>query len=181
CSGMETYQWQEAASPSGTWNDIPGANSATYDPPVLVAGVHYFRRQYSDGANPVYSNVVEVSAFTPIGDQVSFGDNEWIGYVYDNEADWSADFKGSITRSTNFDESFCAGFCEFSTNGCPVVATEFSVLFKNRADFECGSYLVTVGGDDGVRLIVDGTIELDGLSPHPYTTYSKVMYFDGTP
>src|SRR5690606_962504 len=31
------------------------------------------------------------------------------------------------------------------------------------------------------RLIVDGIIELDGLSPHPYTTYSKVLYFDGTP
>lgn len=184
CSGSATYHWQWSTSPTGpTWNDIPGADQATYDPPVLTPGVYYYRRMYTDGSIPVFSNVLEVSVFTPLGDKTTFGDNEWIGYVYDNQEDWGNNYRGYITRPTNFDESFCSGVCEFSTNGCPVVSTEFSALFKNRVDFECGSYLITVGGDDGVRLIVDGeTIpEFDKLTPHSYATYSKVMYFDGTP
>jgi hypothetical protein len=184
CSGPQTYQWQWSTSPTGpTWNIIPGANQATYDPPVLTPGVYYYRREYTDGSTSVFSNVLEVSAFTPMGDQTTFGDNEWIGYVYDDQEDWGNNYRGFITETTNFDESFCAGVCEFMTNGCPVEATEFSVLFKNRADFECGSYLITIGGDDGVQLSIDGVVvpELDALTPHSFLTYSKMIYFDGTP
>lgn len=177
-----TYVWEQATSPSGPWTDL-GVATSTYNPPVLAPDVYYYRRGYSDGVIPiVYSNVLEVSAFTPENPPAEFGSNEWYGYVYDNENDFTTNYKGYITQPTNFDESFCAGQCEFPTNGCFVEATEFSVLFKNKVDFECGSYLITVGGDDGVRLIVDGVTvpEFDKLTPHSYTTYSKVMYFDGT-
>src|SRR5690606_28841295 len=148
----------------------------------LAPGEYSYRRVAIFGAVELPSNVVQVSAYTPMGDQVSYGDNAWIGYVYDNEQDWTNDYRGKIDRPTNFDESFCAGFCEFQTDGCPVDGTGFSVHFRNRADFECGSYLITVGGDDGVRLLVNGVIvpEFDHLTLHSYETYSKVMYFDGT-
>jgi hypothetical protein len=185
--GTLTYTWQMATNPGGPWTNIPGTNSPTYDPPAFDAsevGTYYFRREYFDGSTAVYSNVLQVLVYQPEGDQTSFGINEWIGYVYNDEQDWVNNYRGYIIESTNFDESFCGNDC-FSdlTAGCPVRTTGFSILFKNRATFECGTYLVTVGGDDGVRLIVDGVMipEFDKLTPHSYTTYSKVMYFDGTP
>ncbi|HLT81884.1 MAG TPA: PA14 domain-containing protein, partial [Cyclobacteriaceae bacterium] len=183
CSGSPTYRWE--VLDGSTWIPAtPAGTDETYDIPAgLAPGEYSYRRVAIFGAVELASNVVQVSAYTPMGDQTSYGDNAWIGYVYDNEQDWTNDYRGKIDRPTNFDESFCAGFCEFQTDGCPVEASSFSVRFKNSVDFECGSYLITVGGDDGVRLIVDGEIvtEFDKLSPHSYETYSKVMYFDGTP
>lgn len=183
CSDPGTYQWQIASDPAGPWTDIPSANSATYNPPAFATpGTYYFRREYSDGFTAVYSNALEVMAYEPLGDQSTFGTNQWIGYVYNDEANWNNNYRGYVIQDTNFDYSFCGPDCLTQTNGCPVRTTGFSVLFKNRQTFECGSYLVTVGGDDGVRLIVDGVTipEFDRLTPHSYATYSKIMYFDGT-
>jgi hypothetical protein len=186
--GTLTYKWQRAVDPAGPWADLPSSNSPTYDPPAFTPaeeGTYYFRRVYTDSGTgtEVFSNALQVLVYAPKGDQTSFGDDQWIGYVYNDEANWTDNYRGFITEDTNFDETFCGSDCLSSTNGCPVRTTGFSVLFKNRADFGCGTYLITVGGDDGVRLIVDGeTIpEFDKLTLHSYTTYSKIMYFDGLP
>lgn len=181
CSLTATYQWQVASDPGGPWSDISLATNNAYNPPVLAAGVYYYRREFNDGGlNPVYSNIVKVSAFTPIGDGVTYGTDEWIGYVYDNENDFVNDFMGSFKRPTNFNETFCGSDCDFSIDGCPVQTESFSVQFRNETLFECGSYFITIGGDDGVALYVDGAVEIDGRTRQLYTTYSKTIYFDGT-
>ncbi len=180
CSGATSYQWQE--SPDGIdWMNIPGAMANTYDiPPGLLAGNHYYRRQATNGSLIFYSNVVLVSASSPVGDGVTFGTDQWIGYVYDNEQDFVNDFMGSITQPTNFDLTFCGSNCNYSINGCSVLTETFSIHFKNRTSFACGSYQLTIGGDDGVALDVDGVNVINALTRQLYTTYRTTQFFDGT-
>lgn len=37
------YQWQVSTDQGNTWNDIPGATSTTYQPPISGAGTYYYR------------------------------------------------------------------------------------------------------------------------------------------
>ncbi|MFK7772400.1 MAG: FG-GAP-like repeat-containing protein, partial [Saprospiraceae bacterium] len=59
CGGTILYQWQYRDGTSGSWNDISGATSSTYNPPNLTS-----TRQYRRGAERstcgdwIYSNVV---------------------------------------------------------------------------------------------------------------------------
>ncbi len=42
-AGSISYQWQQAASPSGPWSNISGATNATYDPPSGSQADTYYR------------------------------------------------------------------------------------------------------------------------------------------
>jgi len=62
------YQWQDSVV-GGTWQNISGANSATYDPPVLTA-TKYYRRKISincSGTLTAYSNIITITV-TPLND-----------------------------------------------------------------------------------------------------------------
>ncbi|NUY80791.1 immunoglobulin domain-containing protein [Flavobacterium sp. MAH-1] len=71
-SGVLTYQWQSTtsasgcASPSGSWANIPGATSATYDPPAGLTQTTYYRRITTSTFNGVQctalSNCITVTA-----------------------------------------------------------------------------------------------------------------------
>ncbi len=55
------YQWQDASSSGGTYNDIPGATLSSYTPPAAATVTLYYRRMVASGlCNPVYSNEVEI-------------------------------------------------------------------------------------------------------------------------
>ncbi|MBS1655251.1 MAG: hypothetical protein JSU05_10435, partial [Bacteroidetes bacterium] len=95
----------------------------------------------------------------PQGDEVTYGTNNiWIGYVYDNMNLTS--YKGSVTEGTtsnpDFDESFGGSNTTYNTNGCSVQTETFSVRYKLTKTFTSGNYDITVGGDDGYRLSLDG-------------------------
>jgi hypothetical protein len=63
-----TYQWQDSLA-GGTWQNISGANSATYDPPILTI-TKYYRRKISvncSGTLTAYSNIIAITV-TPIND-----------------------------------------------------------------------------------------------------------------
>lgn len=63
-----TYQWQDSVT-GGTWQNISGANTATYDPPILTTTTHY-RRKISvncSGTLTAYSNTITITV-TPIND-----------------------------------------------------------------------------------------------------------------
>jgi len=58
-SGTYTYQWQ--SSPDNvTFTNIPGATSATYDPPVANTTIYYMRVVSSTCALPLNSNVITI-------------------------------------------------------------------------------------------------------------------------
>ena len=96
---------------------------------------------------------------TPLGDQNTYGTNDtWIGYVYDDIA--RTTYMGYVNEGTpgnpNFDQSFGGPNVNYATNGCPVNTNTFGVRYKLLKNFTAGSYVITVGGDDGYRLSLDG-------------------------
>jgi glucose/arabinose dehydrogenase len=53
-----------------------------------------------------------------------------------------------------------------------VPANFFSARWTRMKDYADGTYRFTVTGDDGIRLLVDGTQVIDGWSDHGSTTYT---------
>ena len=182
CGFSETYQWQSSTD-NITFSNIGGANSTTYDPPSGLTQTTYYHRQATGGATTVTSNVVIVTVQSPAGDQTTSGSGSWIGYVYEGTDNFaSADYRGFVTESEIFDQSFGGSNTPYSTNGCDVTTETFTVRYKMQQTFACGTYDITIGGDDGVRLSIDGgsTFIIDGYSNQPYTTYSETVALDGS-
>lgn len=122
---------------------------------------------------------------TPQGDQNTFGTNNvWIGYVYDNIN--FTNYHGYVNQgssiSPNFDQSFGGNEVNYATNGCAVSTTTFSVRYKLNRYFTPGSYTITVGGDDGYRLSLDGgtTWIINQWGDHSYQSTELTMSLSGT-
>ncbi|RJE70434.1 T9SS type A sorting domain-containing protein [Reichenbachiella sp. MSK19-1] len=169
------YLWQTSVD-EVTWSDIPLSNTENYDAPAGVSGTLYYRRSAESGGVTVYSNTLTIKGQEPAGDEVTYGDESWIGYVYDGQDDFMTDYRGEIFETDIFDESFGGADGAINTTGCDVDATSFSVRFKMRKTFEHGEYTLTIGGDDGVRLSLDGgaTYIIDDYSNHGYRTVDAV-------
>jgi hypothetical protein len=122
---------------------------------------------------------------TPGGDQVTYGTNNvWMGYVYQGQN--FNNYKGYITEGTAssmaFDESFGGNQVSYATNGCPAYTDTFSVRYKITKSFSNGYYTFTVGGDDGIRLSLDGgaTWVINQWVDQGYTTYNYTVNLTGT-
>ncbi len=184
CTGstVVNYQWQISAD-QASWSDVAGATSATYDIPTGYTGRKFYRRRADDGiGNTTYTNTLNVVAQVPTGDQVTYGNGSWIGYVYDGMNNYT-DYKGQMLEAETFNETFGGDNTTFSPSGCDVYTETFSVRFKMQKKFECGEYTFTIGGDDGVRLSIDGgsTYLINYYSNHSYDTRSSAsVSLDGT-
>ncbi|MCB0491473.1 MAG: T9SS type A sorting domain-containing protein [Cyclobacteriaceae bacterium] len=187
-SGTVSYQWQESNNNS-IWTDIASATNAAYDiPSGFPSGTtRYFRRKATNGGAAIaYSNTLTIVAGSnnSAGDQVSYGNGSWIGYVYDGQNNFTTNYKGELFETEIFDESFGGSNTTTSTTGCDFQTETFSVRFKMRKTFGCGDYTFTIGADDGVRLSIDGgtTWLVNDYSNHGYRTVSSAptSITDGT-
>ncbi len=130
------------------------------------------------------SNDGNAQSCTPQGNQTAYGtSNTWIGYVYQGKN--FDTYKGYINEggsTANFDESFTGAQVNFATNGCPVYTDNFSVRFKLTKTFTAANYTITVGGDDGYRLSLDGgaTWAINNWNDHSYTTSSYTANLSGS-
>ncbi|PWT99743.1 MAG: hypothetical protein C5B52_10115 [Bacteroidetes bacterium] len=123
-------------------------------------------------------------ACTPQGNQNSYGTNNvWIGYVYDgtNFNTYLGYVNEGTAASPNFDESFGGDVVNYNTNGCNTTTETFSVRYKLKKNFTNASYDITVGGDDGYRLSVDGgtTWVINNWGDHAYTTTTVTVSLNG--
>ncbi len=120
----------------------------------------------------------------PPGDQTTYGDNYWIGYVYQGFRDFTTpSYYGYYQEPALFDQSFCGNICSFPINGCAVNTQQFTVRYKMTKSFACGDYTFTIGGDDGVRLSIDGGSSniIDNWGNHGYqVTSTTVTLTEGT-
>ncbi|MFT3937078.1 MAG: T9SS type A sorting domain-containing protein [Chitinophagaceae bacterium] len=132
----------------------------------------------------VVSNNINAQSCTPQGNPATYGTgNTWIGYLYTG-TNFNT-YKGYITEgnsSAAFDESFSGAQVNFATNGCPVYTDGFSARFRLTKTFAAGGYTITVGGDDGYRLSLDGgsTWAINNWADHSYTTTSYTVYLSGS-
>jgi hypothetical protein len=125
---------------------------------------------------------VTVSYCAPPGDQSTYGSSSWIGYVY-NPASYSnfTNYIGYVTESETFNRLHNSP-TGASTNLCSNPTDVFSIRYKMNKTFAAGWYNYTVGGDDGVRLSIDGGSSwlINGWVLQGYTTYSSGnVYLDG--
>src|SRR5690606_38874612 len=167
------------------WTDIPGANAATYDPPGPLSITTYYRRQAKIDGYTLNSNVVTVEIDPPQGDETTFGQNYWIGYVYNdyNDDREPIDYRGYMIESTNFDQSFCGPYCTQAITGCDVEMEHLVIRYKNEITIdECGYYQITIGFNDGGRLFIDGAQVIGEWRFHGFYTEltTRVMLTAGT-
>ncbi len=138
----------------------------------------------SAGGNGAAGRVVVSYYECALGNQNDYGTNSWIGHVYDGANNFaSANYLGRLTEAQNFDENFGGDFNDFPLGiGCMVYTETFSVRFRMALTITaatCGLYPVTIGGDDGVRLSINGgaTWVMNTLySDHAYTEATQAIY-----
>ena len=58
---------------------------------------------------------------------------------------------------------------------CGVPANQFSVRWTRSVQFDAGTYQFTVTSDDGVRLFIDGVLEIDEWRGQSSTTYETAV------
>lgn len=119
------------------------------------------------------------------GDQVTYGtNNTWIGYVYDN--DNFTNYFGYVNQGSpgnmNFDQSFGGDDVTYAVNGCNIRTENFSIRYKLRKTFTETDYTITIGGDDGYRISIDGGNNwiLQDWGGHGYTTRTGTFHLNGT-
>jgi hypothetical protein len=128
------------------------------------------------------------------GDQTSYGQGQWIGYVYNpiaaNTTPTAASFAnanyvGYVVRQANFDQNLGGGNLPASTTMCSATGVDnFIVRYKMQLTFTPGYYTFNVGGDDGYRLSLDeGRTFPENVSDwtdHGYHFESGTYYLNGT-
>ncbi|MEM6526269.1 MAG: T9SS type A sorting domain-containing protein [Bacteroidota bacterium] len=181
CGTSFSYQWQSSTN-NIDFFDISGATSDTYDPPSGLSQTTYYVRLATDGSTTISSNPITVTVQVPQGDQVSYGSDSWIGYVYDGVNNFTNDYIGYITELEIFNQTFGGNRVSSPTNGCDVYTETFSVQYKMRKTFDAADYTFVVGADDGVRLSIDGgsTYIISDYSDHAYRTNELTIFLDGT-
>ena len=124
-------------------------------------------------------------ACTPQGDGTTYGTgNVWIGYVYQG-VNFDT-YKGYVNEGTaaspNFDQSFGGDQVNYNTNGCTTYTDLFSVRYKLTQTFTDSNYIITVGGDDGYRLSLDGgsTWIINKWNDQGYGTTAYSVHLNGT-
>jgi len=101
-----------------------------------------------------------------MGDQTSYGDNEWIGYVYSNIVQggpgiappnpFIGTYSGYITPGETFSVHLLENQPLAGPDLCGDHYQNYSIKFKMHIDVAPGYYTFRVGGDDGYRLSLDG-------------------------
>ncbi|WP_083598083.1 MULTISPECIES: T9SS sorting signal type C domain-containing protein [unclassified Flavobacterium] len=116
------------------------------------------------------------------GDQTTFGVDSWIGYVYKwtnaapnlafNAAAASATnvFIGNVTEPAIFDRNIGNSTVRgVVTNICGTApADNYFVRYKMRTTTAAGTYNISIGSDDGVRLYIDGNLVLSRWNDHSF-------------
>ncbi|MCC5930474.1 MAG: hypothetical protein JJU28_14600 [Cyclobacteriaceae bacterium] len=166
CNSNINYFWQYRNNCSGSWINISNSNNAFYDiPAASFSGQRCYRRAATDGISTSFSNAVTVQIYDNSANASTWGDDEWIGHVYQvhytsnlhtRNLFNSSYYRGTITQSDEFNQTFCGSTCWFNTSDCPVYSDYFAVRYRMRKDLPAGEYTFTIGGDDGVRLSVNG-------------------------
>lgn len=127
-----------------------------------------------------------ITVSVPAGNQTSYGNGSWIGYVYasTNGGDppsnaFTTNYVGYITQLETFDYNLGAGSIS-GTNLCNAYADNFAVRYKMNKNLPAGNYTFNVGGDDGYRLYINGTLTaINNWDNHAYEYTTQTVYLSG--
>jgi hypothetical protein len=110
------------------------------------------------------------------GNENTYGNGSWIGYVYNSAAAGQfTTYRGYVTESETFNTTHATTPNGATIVTCPANSDLFAIRYRMTKTFAPGNYVFTIGGDDGVRLSIDGgaTWLINGWVDQGYTTYSS--------
>lgn len=164
------------------WGDQP-YSTTTYT--TALNGSYNMVLEYyeNSGENRISFSVVTICSGTE-NTGIYGTANIWNGYIYEgtNFNAYSGMINEGTAASPNFDQNFGGSNVSYSTSACPVQTETFSVRYRLSKTFAAGTYMFTVGADDGYRLSVDGgaTWIINNWALHSYTTTSYSASLSGT-
>jgi hypothetical protein len=117
---------------------------------------------------------------TAQGNQTTYGTNNvWIGYVYtgENFNNYQGYINEGTSSSPDFNEGFGGSGATFSTNRLLSPADNMSVRYMLQTTLAAGTYVITVGGDDGYRFSMNGDASyiINNWNDHGYTTTTDTV------
>jgi hypothetical protein len=139
--------------------------------------------------NIVFSNntTAQCSPFSTTcvaqGDQTTSPTDSWRGYVYSYSGTPAATtYLGYVTEAETFNRNNGNGAVSgASTVLCSQPTDNFFIRYKMTKTFPAGTYVFTVGGDDGYRLKIGNESNLiNSWSDHGYTTGSTTKTYTAT-
>lgn len=151
---------------------------------VTLNGTHNLVLKYYErnGDNRVTFNITAGCASGE--NQSAYGTGLWTGYVYSgtNFDTYKGSYAKGSVNNPNFDESFGGDNTTFNTSGCPITTENFSVRYRMTKTLAAGTYIITVGGDDGYRLSLNGgsTYVINQWSDRSYGTTTYTAQLNGT-
>lgn len=116
--------------------------------------------------------------------QSAYGAGLWTGYVYSgtNFDTYKGSYSKGSTNNPNFDENFGGDNTTFNTSGCAITTENFSVRYRMTKTLAAGTYIITVGGDDGYRLSLNGgaSYVINKWNDQSYGTTTYTAQLNGT-
>jgi hypothetical protein len=99
----------------------------------------------------------------------------WYVYSGNRYSPWSQQLgTGPNENNLNFENNWGAGTVAYSRSD------RIGFVSTRKVNLAPGSWTFTVGGDDGVRLYIDGNLVINGWKNQAYTTYSYEASFSST-
>jgi hypothetical protein len=188
--GGSALQQITVTQPTNGTVTVNGTSSVTFTPSSAFTGTTSFTYTLRN-ANSNYSSATvgvtgtaAVCAATPTA-----GTNYWKGFVYTYTGNTPATttYVGSIAEKAIFDRNIAdgtiTGDATVEANAfCGTVPSDkFFVRYLMKATTTAETYNITIGGDDGIRLYIDGTLvpvtPTNSWSDHSYVTYSAQYTF----
>jgi len=188
--GGSALQQITVTQPTNGTVTVNGTSSVTFTPSSTFTGTTSFTYTLRN-ANSNYSSATvgvtgtaAVCAATPTA-----GINYWKGFVYTYTGNVPAatTYVGSVAEKAIFDRNVADGTITGDSsveanNFCGTVPSDkFFVRYLMKATTTAETYNITIGGDDGVRLYIDGTLvpfaPSNSWTDHSYVTYSAQYTF----
>lgn len=144
-----------------------------------------------------------ISVGNTLDSQTTFGNNTWVGHVYD----WvgspppggaspatpsvttpftSAEYVGNFTIPTqNFVQGYggdnvCFPVNSNGVNRTNILTDTYAVRYRMNSTLPAGCYILTIRGDDGIRVYVDNLLVFNSWIQQSPTVYNNVLvYLDG--
>ncbi|TCN49904.1 hypothetical protein D0809_24160 [Flavobacterium circumlabens] len=176
--------------PSNGTVTVNGLNNITFTPASGFTGTATFTYTLKNAASNYSSATVTVTGTAPLCVATpTAGINYWKGFVYTYTGNTPATttYVGSIAEKPIFDRNVgtavITGDASVEANAfCGTAPSDkFLVRYLMQTNTTAGIYNFTIGGDDGVRLYIDGTLvpfnPSNSWSDHSYTSYSTQYTF----
>jgi type IX secretion system substrate protein len=140
------------------WND---QSYATGTASVYLNGTYNLVLEYYENTGSNRITFSAAVACSGTGDPSIYGTNNvWQAYIYQGTN--FGVYKGSKTEGAtldpNFDEGFGGDNVSMGFLTCPINTEAFSARFRLRRNMPAGTYVFTIGGDDGYRFSLDGGV-----------------------